>query len=145
MHARLQVEVKFVSGNVAKLELGNPEKSGAPDLYPALTKQELMAYAEDPFWVRTRWGLFALFWLAWLAMLVVSVWIIVVAPKCPSPPPKKWWQKAPVYEVYVKSFKDSDGNGQGDLKGKSAGLTFPHFMISKLMYSCINSRCGVTG
>ena len=57
------------------------------------------------------------FWLIWLAMLVVAVVIIVFAPKCYAPAPKQWWQKAPVYEVYAKSFKDSDGNGVGDLKG----------------------------
>ena len=30
---------------------------------------------------------------------------------------KKWWQKAVVYEIYCKSFCDSDGDGIGDLNG----------------------------
>ena len=29
----------------------------------------------------------------------------------------KWWQKAVIYEIYTKSFKDSDGDGLGDLFG----------------------------
>ncbi|TDC88079.1 glycoside hydrolase family 13 protein [Actinomadura sp. 7K507] len=28
-----------------------------------------------------------------------------------------WWRNAVVYEVYVRSFADSDGNGEGDLQG----------------------------
>ena len=30
---------------------------------------------------------------------------------------RKWWQKAVCYEIYCKSFCDSDGDGIGDLKG----------------------------
>ncbi|MFN3512758.1 MAG: alpha-glucosidase [Phenylobacterium sp.] len=35
-----------------------------------------------------------------------------------------WWKGAVVYHVYVRSFFDSDGDGQGDLKGVLARLDY---------------------
>jgi len=109
-------KVKFTGGT----ETVDVEYGGLPaddGIKPALTKAELMKYASDPFWVRMRWILFVLFWIGWTAMLVTSIVIIIMAPKCPSPAPKSWWQKRPFYQIRVNSFHDSDGDGTGDLPG----------------------------
>merc|ERR1712226_1234700 len=83
--------------------------------YESLTKEELMKFANDPYWVRLRWILFALFWIIWVAMLVASIVIIIQAPKCPSPEPKEWWQKNAMYKVDVKNFgEDGTLNGLKD-------------------------------
>ena len=35
---------------------------------------------------------------------------------------QRWWRDAVIYEIYVRSFADSDGNGVGDLPGITARL-----------------------
>ena len=37
---------------------------------------------------------------------------------------KTWWKETVFYEVYMPSFKDSDGDGYSDFKGLSSKLDY---------------------
>ena len=37
---------------------------------------------------------------------------------------KHWWHKATIYQIYPKSFMDSNGDGIGDLKGITSKLDY---------------------
>ena len=108
-------KAKFINGDKEEQEhvivkVGTNEFNG-------LTKEELMKYANDPFWVRTRLILFVIFWIGWVAMLVAAIIIIILAPRCPYKPSLKWYHTDVIYEISPRSFKDSNDDGNGDLKG----------------------------
>ena len=83
-----------------------------------LSKEEVMKYADDPFWVRLRWFLFVLFWVLWFGMIIAAALIVVYTPGCPHRPKTAWWTKNIAYEIDVAKFKSSGIQDIGDLKGK---------------------------
>ncbi|RWS31207.1 maltase 1-like protein [Leptotrombidium deliense] len=87
------------NGEVNIVTATKPRRSG-------LSKEELMKYANDPFWVRLRMIFFILFWIIWFGMLIGAIVIIIVVPKCPPSSKLKWYQKTSIYEVDVKSLAD---------------------------------------
>lgn len=116
-HKNIEVKYKTpdsLNGD-AKIDIENIKTA-----FAGMGKEELMKYANDPFWVKMRWFLFILFWLIWIAMLAGAIAIIVLAPKCSVPSPKEWWEQSPLYQIDVRSFKDGSepADGIGDLKGE---------------------------
>ena len=53
--------------------------------------------------------------------------LAVQAMRQPEIPPmalRDWWRGAVIYEIYIRSFQDSDGDGIGDLRGVIARLDY---------------------
>jgi len=103
-------EVKFTSNSNppngdAKIDIGS-----AP-AFTGLSKEELMKYSDDPFWVRLRWCLFIIFWAGWVAMLVVAIVIIVQAPRCAPQEKLEWVQESAMLQYDVNNGVDVDNSG----------------------------------
>ena len=47
-----------------------------------------------------------------------------VGPAAPGRVDQEWWRSAVVYQIYPRSFADSDGDGIGDLPGVLAHLDY---------------------
>lgn len=90
-----------------------------------MTKEELMKYANDPFWIRLRWIFFTLFWLTWVAMLVGAILIIINAPKCAAPSPLPWYKQGPLIKFKSAEINTDDIKQATKIKAKGAIYELP--------------------
>ncbi len=49
---------------------------------------------------------------------------------------KKWWMERVAYQIYIKSFNDSNGDGIGDLRGIEEKLDYIHDLGVDLIWIC---------
>ena len=46
---------------------------------------------------------------------------------------QKWWEYSTVYQIYPRSFQDSNNDGIGDLKGEKIASEASYFILIKLI------------
>lgn len=118
------MSAKFNSDGKAELELRSPLRNELK-----VPSDEEVAACRP-----CRIAFVVIFSLILVAMLVSAIVVIATSKRCGTPMKRtEYWRKDTFYQVYVPSFKDTSGDGYGDLKGVIEKLSYFEEMGIKMV------------
>lgn len=79
--SNINIDIKVGNENDEN-DVKNMNLDSQTGLRVGLSKDELMKYANQPFWIRLRNILFASFWIVWLSILVAAIGYVIHSPGC---------------------------------------------------------------
>ncbi|KAK0050467.1 neutral and basic amino acid transport protein rBAT [Biomphalaria pfeifferi] len=112
-----------VEFNVPK-KAPSKEKLKSDGPYRGMGKEELLRHSSRPLWRNLRYVCISVVLTGWLALLITVIALVLTYPKCREAQERDWWQKTVIYRVYVRSFYDSENDGNGDINGLRQQLDY---------------------
>ncbi|NXG36148.1 SLC31 protein, partial [Dromaius novaehollandiae] len=97
--------------------------------YAGMPKEVLLKFSTQALYRVTREILFWLIIASAVLLVCATITIIALSPKCLD-----WWQAGPIYQIYPRSFKDSDMDGNGDLQGIQEKLDYIVYLNIKTIW-----------
>lgn len=94
--------------------------------HAGMPKEVLLKYSRQRGFVWARNILAIAVVLTILTLLSMVIALIAVSPAC-----QEFWQTSPIYQIYPKSFSDSDSSSYGDINGWSISKISCLFFMEK--------------
>lgn len=84
----------------------------------------MKSYITNPKWKRIRWIVAIIYLLLIVSLLIGAILLIIYSERCPAKAKLVWYEKEIIYEVDLTTFRDSNGDGFGDIKGLQENLKY---------------------